>query len=156
VVEDDPVPDEPVEEDAPQEVVDPKELRRRKFAEVQRKAREKDGYGWIDPEAPCSLCKKPAGFQGGVYCGRKRDDGTVVGCHKAYCWRCMKKGSAAEIGPIRMKKEDFLEAEGDPTMQWWMHRTCMSKDDVRDFYGEDEEDAPPAKKEDNFASFAWE
>merc|ERR1719174_2163003 len=93
-------------------------------------------------EAPPTICF-----------GRKRDDGTVVGCHKAYCWRCMKKGSAAEIGPIRMKKEDFLEAEGDPTMQWWMHRTCMSKVDVRDFYGEDGDDAPPASKEDNFASF---
>lgn len=68
----------------------------------------------------------------------------------------MKKGTAAEIGPIRMKKEDFLDAEGDPSMQWWMHRSCMEKVDVKDFYGEDEEDEPPAKKEDNFASFAWE
>lgn len=71
----------------------------------------------------------------------------------------MKKGTAAEIGPIRMKKEDFLEAEGDPSMQWWMHRSCMGKVDERDFYGEDEDDAPPARdarKEDNFASFAWE
>lgn len=124
---------------------------------------EETRFGWLLDGASCSLCSKSVVEKGGVYCGRKRATaGDYGGCFQAICWKCMNK-QRDKIGKIKTTKSEFASLGPDA---WWMHETCMTPEDKKDYFGEDEEEEPeeevkqkrPKKKfkEDNGDKFAWE
>lgn len=121
---------------------------------------EEKRIGWLPEGTKCTRCEKGVVEFGGVYCGRSRPNGTYGGCFGGYCWKCMNKGSKEEIGGIRTTKAEFGSLGAGA---WWMHESCMSVEDKRVYYGEeededvgkahdldsDDEDGPKGK-------FAWE
>jgi len=109
--------------------------------------------GWMPAGAACSVCSKEVEDKGGLFCGRKRENGELVGCHTAYCWKCFRKAKPAELGKVRTTKTEFEGLEADGADPWWMHEKCMTPEDRVDYYGEDGE---PEEQVDPHASFAWE
>jgi len=97
-------------------------------------------------------------------------DKTFRGCFEQICWKCMNKGGK-DFGTIKCTKAEFAEmGEG----AWWMHEKCMTPEDKRAYFGEedgggdgDEEDAdrgrteaqagrPTSASASSIASSAWE
>jgi hypothetical protein len=112
-------------------------------------------FGWLPEKAKCSTCEKSVPNRGGVWCGRKRDNGSVSGCHEAVCWACVSGlktvATKEEIQPTTTKKE-FAEL-GDEA--WWMHEKCMSKADKKDYFGESEEEEPPEPPKEEASSLKF-
>ncbi|CAE7906578.1 NFI1 [Symbiodinium necroappetens] len=104
--------------------------------EKQEKPKEKERIGWLPDGATCSLCSKSVVEKGGVYCGRKRSSGELAGCFEAICWKCMNK-HRDKIGKIKTTKSEFGSLGAGA---WWMHEKCMTPEDKKDYFGEDEED----------------
>jgi len=101
-----------------------------------------DHVGWMPPNHPCSVCQKQVAVSGGIFCGRRRSDGSLKGCGAAVCWRCMNRSSKdADFGQVRTNKAEF-ESLGEDA--WWMHEACMEDEDLQDYYDGDE------------GKFAWE
>merc|ERR1719221_1720219 len=114
--------------------------------------------GWLPEKTMCDFCNKTVVEKGGVYCGRKRDDGTYVGCFKAICWKCMNKGLKDIVGGIKTTKKEFVELGPGA---WWMHEACMSAEDKKAYFGEEEDDDIGKPKdmdsdEEGDGKFAWE
>lgn len=129
--------------------------------EKQEKPKEKERIGWLPDGATCSLCSKSVVEKGGVYCGRKRSSGELAGCFEAICWKCMNK-HRDKIGKIKTTKSEFGSLGAGA---WWMHEKCMTPEDKKDYFGEDEEDdvedvkpkRPKKKfKDEENGKFAWE
>lgn len=129
-----------------------------------RKEEEKEEtrFGWLPGGVQCSRCEKAVVERGGVYCGRKRPKGADVpfgGCFKAICWKCMNKASKAELGGIKTSKSEFASLGDDA---WWMHGSCMTPEDKRAYFGEEDEDVGKPKDmdedddDDKPGKFAWE
>lgn len=119
--------------------------------------KEETRIGWLPDKAQCSKCDKLVVEKGGVYCGRRRIDG-CGGCFKAICWKCMNKCTKEEIGGIRTKKAEFASLGAGA---WWMHEQCMTADDKRAYFGEDDELDNPKRRGDDSddeqpGKFAWE
>lgn len=116
--------------------------------------KEETRIGWLPDKTACSMCKKAVVEKGGVYCGRKRPDGTYGGCFASICWKCMNKGGK-ELGGVRTTKAEFASLGPGA---WWMHESCMNAEDKKAYFGEDEDD--DAKKcddsDDEPGKFAWE
>lgn len=118
---------------------------------------EESRYGWLPEGTLCTLCEKAVVEKGGVYCGRKRPNASIGGCLKGYCWKCMNKRKDA-IGSIRTNKSEFTDLGSDA---WWMHEKCMSAEDKRLYFGEEDEDVGKIKDMEDSDSepdgkFAWE
>eukprot|EP00929_Paragymnodinium_shiwhaense_P112339 TRINITY_DN80596_c0_g1_i1.p1 TRINITY_DN80596_c0_g1~~TRINITY_DN80596_c0_g1_i1.p1 ORF type:complete len:595 (-),score=132.91 TRINITY_DN80596_c0_g1_i1:64-1848(-) len=128
-----------------------------KLQGIERKVEEKR-IGWLPDKTSCVYCNKAVMAKGGVYCGRKRPDGTAVGCFKSICWKCMNKGGKDTIGSIKTKKAEF---EDLGPSAWWMHDKCMKPEDKAAYFGEEEEDIGKPKDMDEESDeepgkFAWE
>lgn len=122
--------------------------------------REETRFGWLPEGSQCSRCEKTVVDQGGVFCGRKRPDGACVGCFLGICWKCMNKGSKEEIGSIRTSKTEFASLGPDA---WWMHEKCMTAEDKRAYFGDEEEEDDVGQpkdaedsEDDHRGKFAWE
>lgn len=119
---------------------------------------EEKACGWLPEGFKCSKCDKSVVDKGGVYCGRKRPDGSIGGCHAGYCWKCMNK-KIDEVGEIRTNKAEFSELGAGA---WWMHEKCMTEEDKKTYYGEDDEDdsgnakAADDSDDEHPGKFAWE
>lgn len=128
----------------------------------EKKLEPETRFGWLLDGTSCSLCSKSVVEKGGVYCGRKRAAEDYGGCFQAICWKCMNK-QRDKIGKIKTTKSEFASLGPDA---WWMHESCMTAEDKKDYFGEDKEEEPeeevkqkrPKKKfkEDNGDKFAWE
>ncbi|CAE7781702.1 pli1 [Symbiodinium pilosum] len=114
----------------------PKEERPEPLKEEPKKAEEAKCIGWLPDGAICSLCSKTVVEKGGVYCGRKRSSGDFAGCFQAICWKCMNK-HRDKIGKIKTTKSEFSSLG---VGAWWMHEKCMTPEDKKDYFGEDEEE----------------
>jgi len=120
---------------------------------------EETRIGWLPEGVECSKCGKNVADKGGVYCGRKRPDKTVCGCFAAICWKCMNKASKDEVGSVRTSKTEFASLGADA---WWMHERCMTAEDKKAYFGEDddEEVGEPKDMDDDSdegdGKFAWE
>merc|ERR1711972_111422 len=123
--------------------------------------KEETRFGWLPEGTRCSKCEKVVVAKGGVYCGRKRTDGSIGGCFLGYCWKCMNKWKD-EVGSIRTTKSEFNELGPGA---WWMHEKCMTSEDKRLYFGEDDDDGDedvgkPKDMEDSDdepgGKFAWE
>jgi len=120
--------------------------------------KEETRIGWLPDKAKCSKCEKAVVLKGGVYCGRKRPDGEYGGCFESICWKCMNK-AGKEIGSIRTTKAEFSSLGPGA---WWMHEVCMSAEDKRAYFGEDDDEDNPKKgdadesDDDHPGKFAWE
>jgi len=126
--------------------------------EPEEPAKEETRFGWLPEGAHCLRCDKSVVERGGVYCGRKRPGGKCVGCFASICWKCMNKGGKEEIGAIRTSKTEFASLGPDA---WWMHDKCMSPEDKRSYFGEDEDDVGKPKDDEDSddgapGKFAWE
>ena len=139
------------------------ELKERQ-AEELKVTRATQKVGWFPDGQRCGKCGKIKGQDDGVICGRVRPDGKVVGCHEAICWKCMKSMSKREAGGIKCSRAEFEDLAADGTEPWWMHEKCMEPRDLKDYYGEDPEEAevePPKKVrneedgDDDQMNFAW-
>jgi len=122
------------------------------------KQAEAPRVGWLPEGARCSRCEKTVVERGGVYCSRRRANGEFVGCFVEICWKCMNKGSKDEIGGIRTSKTEFSSLGPDA---WWMHERCMTPEDKRSYFGEEEDDdvGKPKDAEESDeepGTFAWE
>lgn len=106
-------------------------------AEAVAEAAVAQPYGWIPQGHKCDLCCKAVADRGGVYCGRRRGDGTVAGCGAAICWRCMSRAPREVFGKIRTTKSEFLSLGAEA---WWMHERCMNAADLKDYDGESDTD----------------
>lgn len=120
--------------------------------------KEETRFGWLPEGARCSKCEKTVVDRGGVYCGRKRPGGECGGCFAEICWKCMNKGNKDEIGAIRTSKTEFSSIGPDA---WWMHEKCMTTEDKRAYFGEEDEDMGKAKSaqdsdDEHPGKFAWE
>eukprot|EP00434_Breviolum_minutum_P032323 symbB.v1.2.028584.t1/scaffold3042.1/size64827/2 len=82
------------------------------------------------------MCSKSVVEKGGVYCGRKRALKDFGGCFQAICWKCMNK-QRDKIGKIKTTKSEFASLGPDA---WWMHETCMTPEDKKEYFREDEEE----------------
>jgi hypothetical protein len=127
--------------------------------EPPKEVKEEIRFGWLPEGKQCSKCEKIVVEKGGVLCGRKRKDGSIGGCSKGYCWKCMNKWKD-EVGKIRTTKSEFSELGDDA---WWMHEKCMTKEYKRLYFGEDDDDEDIGKPKDMEESddepsgkFAWE
>lgn len=109
--------------------------------------------GWLSDGCRCGICAKSVVSRGGVFCGRRREDGSLVGCKVAVCWKCMVKTPRSLFGDIRTTKAEFTSLGAKA---WWMHEKCMNLEDMRDYHdvGEDEQCAESDHKEqiDNHAA----
>lgn len=126
---------------------------------VPEKPKEEDRFGWMHEGTRCTKCEKVVVDKGGVYCGRKRDDGSLGGCFHGYCWKCMNKFKDV-VGKIRTNKSEFLNLGPGA---WWMHDKCMTSEDKRIYFGEESDDEDVGKPKDMEDSddegggkFAWE
>mmetsp|Transcript_25691 Transcript_25691/g.59883 ORF Transcript_25691/g.59883 Transcript_25691/m.59883 type:complete len:614 (-) Transcript_25691:79-1920(-) len=122
------------------------------------KQKEETRIGWLPDGTKCSMCEKSVVERGGVWCGRKRPSCETAGCFKAVCWKCMNKRGKDGVGGIRTTKAEF--AEIGPAA-WWMHEACMSGEDRKAYFGEEDDaddvDKPKDEEEDDGpATFAWE
>jgi len=121
--------------------------------------KEETRIGWLPDGSRCSKCEKSVMARGGVYCGRRRPDGTYGGCFQEICWKCMNKASKDQIGSIKTNKAEFTSL--GPSA-WWMHESCMSAEDKRAYFGEDDDEdvGKPKDAEDSDdeqpGKFAWE
>mmetsp|Transcript_62697 Transcript_62697/g.136163 ORF Transcript_62697/g.136163 Transcript_62697/m.136163 type:complete len:667 (-) Transcript_62697:86-2086(-) len=122
--------------------------------------KEETRVGWLPEKASCSRCEKAVVEQGGVYCGRKRLDGTYGGCFVGICWKCMNKGGKDLIGSIKTTKSEFASLGPGA---WWMHESCMTIEDKKAYFGEEDEDVGKprdiedgSEEEAETAKFAWE
>jgi len=126
--------------------------------------KEETRFGWLPEGVRCTKCDKAVVEKGGVYCGRKRPDGSFGGCFNAFCWKCMNKCSKEEIGGIKTTKTEFGSLGPDA---WWMHERCMRPEDRKAYFGEDDDDdedpdAPNGRGDDSDdddgkpGKFAWE
>jgi len=122
--------------------------------------------GWLPGGQKCGLCDKGVVKNGGVFCGRRRPDGTLVGCFLGVCWKCMNKAPCATFGNIRTTKAEFTSLGDDA---WWMHEACMTASDLKDYNGVEEDESQrepiPSKskessrkntKDKQTKTFAWE
>merc|ERR1712107_77672 len=80
------------------------------------------------------MCKKKVMDHGGVVCGRRRQDGRVVGCGEKVCWRCMNRALRTDFGAVKTTKAEFESLGKDA---WWMHQRCMEPEDEKEYFGED-------------------
>jgi len=120
--------------------------------------KEETRIGFLPEGVSCSRCSKVVVRNGGVYCSRKMPDKTVRGCFEQICWKCMNKGGK-DFGTIKCTKAEFAEmGEG----AWWMHEKCMTPEDKRAYFGEEEDtiaapkDKEDSEDEDEGGTFAWE
>jgi len=115
-------------------------------------------FGWLPEGHCCGLCQKQVIEHGAVVCGRRRKDGTLVGCRSAVCWRCMNQLPQEQLGKVRTTKAEFQSMEAGEA--WWMHEACMSDEDKKDYYrgdGEaDADDGEEGEKEEKEGPFEWE
>lgn len=92
--------------------------------------------GWLSEGHRCGLCFKCVVEHGGIFCGRHRPCGTVVGCKAAVCWRCMNKTARDSFGKIRTTRAEFISLGASA---WWMHEKCMASADLSEYYKDDED-----------------
>lgn len=138
-----------------------KPIEKPKPPEIKPIEPEETRFGWLPDGVSCSMCSKSVVEKGGVYCGRKRALKDFGGCFQAICWKCMNK-QRDKIGKIKTTKSEFASLGPDA---WWMHETCMTPEDKKEYFREDEEEEEeevkpkrPKKKlkEDDGEKFAWE
>lgn len=119
--------------------------------------KEETRIGWLPDKSKCSKCEKAVVEKGGVYCGRRRPSGECGGCFVGICWKCMNK-SGKELGSVRTTKAEFASLGPDA---WWMHEACMSAEDKRAYFGEEEEESANKRGADDSddehpGKFEWE
>eukprot|EP00933_Yihiella_yeosuensis_P080387 TRINITY_DN9379_c0_g1_i1.p1 TRINITY_DN9379_c0_g1~~TRINITY_DN9379_c0_g1_i1.p1 ORF type:complete len:399 (-),score=111.38 TRINITY_DN9379_c0_g1_i1:107-1282(-) len=133
--------------------------------EAPKPVEQEKRIGWLPDGATCSYCSKTVVAEGGVYCGRRKGNGSTEacgGCFDSICWKCMNKNKE-KVGKIKTTKNEFSELGPDA---WWMHEKCMTAKDKKAYFGEeeddddDDDDKPKKKSKDSDdegdGKFAWE